>query len=65
MLVKYEDWDSDTSAATAGAFDNSTTVGINWFYDDTSKLQINYVAKKEEASESENDELLLQMQLSF
>jgi len=62
-LIKYEEWDSDLSVAGNGNI--ITTLGVNWFYDKTTKLQINYISNKEETAETDNDQLLMQLQLSF
>lgn len=61
-LVRYEYWDPDT--AGAGDLQTVVTLGVNAFFDDVVKLQINYEFKKEEV-DTLNDALLAQLQVMF
>lgn len=63
LLIKYEDWDPDVAVANNSLY--TTTYGVNWFFDTTTKLMVNYIANREETTPVVNDELLAQMQLSF
>jgi len=62
-LVRYESWDPNT--AVAGDAQSITTLGLNYFFDEGSKLQVNYEIKGEESSPTDNDTLLLQFQVNF
>lgn len=62
-LIKYEDWDPDLGLSGDSKY--STTLGMNWFFDKTAKLQVNYVFNVEESVEVENNEFIVQVQLAY
>lgn len=62
-LLRYESWDPNTG--TAGDSSNTTTVGLNYFFDTGTKLQVNYEIKGEETTQTDNNALLVQMQVNF
>ncbi|MFP4458925.1 MAG: porin [Candidatus Zixiibacteriota bacterium] len=59
-VIKYESYDGG-DAATHGV-EQITTFGINYFINDWSRVQLNYLYKAEEIDEYPNDEVLLQFQ---
>ena len=62
-VFKMESWDPDTDVD-----DNSEsilTIGFNYFLNDWTRLQFNYLYKAEDAVEVSNDEILLQLQVKF
>ena len=62
-VVKYENFDPDTETDD-DAF-NITTFGVNYFFNDWTRLQLNYLYKAEEGNEISNDEILMQLQVKF
>lgn len=62
-VVKFEMFDLDND------IDNNeeyiTTFGVNYFFNDWTRLQVNYQYKAEKAGEIENDALLMQLQVKF
>ena len=68
-VVKYEWYDADTDEENTTS-DNTikkiTTFGINYFFNDWTRLQLNYLYKAEEGIfEKANDEILMQLQVKF
>ena len=62
-VVKYESYDPDTDSE-----DNilsTVTFGFNYFFNDWTRLQLNYLYKAEEGNEISNDEILMQLQVKF
>jgi len=62
-VFKMESWDPDTDTN-----DNSQSImtfGFNYFLNDWTRLQLNYLYKAEDANEISNDELLMQLQVKF
>ena len=62
-VVKYESFDPDTETD-----DNAMSIitfGVNYFFNDWTRLQLNYLYKAEEGNEIVNDELLMQLQVKF
>ena len=71
-VVKYEQFDPDTdedSIIDANGVNLSlhktTTFGINYFFNDWTRLQLNYLYKAEENFEEANDEIIIQLQVKF
>ena len=61
-VVKYESYDPDTETD-----DNALSIitfGFNYFFNDWTRLQFNYLYKAEEEEEA-NDEILMQLQVKF
>ncbi len=61
-VLKLESWDPDIDVD-----DNSEsviTLGLNYFLNDWTRLQLNYLYKAED-QEVANDELLMQLQVKF
>lgn len=61
-VLKYDTWNADQSTSTA--WTDYITVGINYYINDYSRVQLNYV-KVSEAVEVMNDMLMLQFQAKF
>jgi len=59
-VVKCEAWDPDI--ATGSDAETVVTPGLNIFFNDDVKLQINYVIKTEEGTQVDNDQVMLQLQ---
>jgi hypothetical protein len=68
-VVKFETYDPDIDAEATGNLyvENIMTFGLNYFFNDWTRVQLNYLYKAEENGSVEypNDELLLQFQLVF
>ena len=61
-VVKYESFKADWSG---DAVENIITFGFNYFFNDWTRLQFNYLYKAEEPEEIANDEILMQLQVKF
>jgi len=62
-VIKYENFDPDTETD-----DNALSIitfGFNYFFNDWTRLQFNYLYKVEEPTEISNDEILMQLQVKF
>jgi len=62
-IAKYEYYDPNTEVDDDGS--SIITFGFNYFFNDWTRLQLNYLYKAEEAKEIANDELLMQLQVKF
>ena len=62
-VVKYESFDPDID--TDNNIQNIITFGFNYFFNDWTRLQLNYLYKAEEGNEVSNDEILMQLQVKF
>ena len=62
-VIKYEYYDSDMDVDNN--LEQITTFGINYFFNDWVRLQINYEYKAEQAKEIKNDMLMVQLQAKF
>ncbi len=62
-VFKYENFDADMDV------DNNTeqvmTFGVNYFFNEWTRLQVNYEYKAEQAHEINNDMLMVQLQVRF
>ncbi|MEA2095369.1 MAG: porin [Candidatus Cloacimonadota bacterium] len=61
-VIKYESYDPNTDADND--VEDIITFGVNYFFNDWTRLQLNYLYKAEEEEES-NDEILMQLQVKF
>jgi phosphate-selective porin OprO and OprP len=61
-VVKYESFDPNLD--TDNDINNIITFGVNYFFNDWTRLQLNYLYKAEE-TEISNDEFLMQLQVKF
>lgn len=67
-VIKYEQYDPNTDDENSSsdlAMQKITTFGLNYFFNDWTRLQINYLYKAEEDHEEANDEILMQLQVKF
>lgn len=68
-VVKYETYDPDINAEATGNLyvENIMTFGLNYFFNEWTRVQLNYLYKAEENGDVEyaNDEILLQFQVQF
>ena len=62
-IVKYESYDHNND--TDNDAQNVITFGFNYFFNDWTRLQLNYLYKAEEGNEVSNDEILMQLQVKF
>ena len=63
-VFKYEYFDQDTDLKEIG-YQERMTIGINYFFNKMTRLQINYQANIETYINTDNDALLMQMQIRF
>lgn len=66
-IVKYETYEPNAAVDVIDDQQTIVTYGINYFFNDWTRLQINYLYKAEESGnvEKQNDEILLQLQVVF
>ncbi|MFC1887530.1 porin [Candidatus Cloacimonadota bacterium] len=62
-IAKYEYYDPNTDQDDDGS--SIITFGFNYFFNDWTRLQLNYLYKAEEGTEIANDEILMQLQVKF
>ncbi|MCF7910987.1 MAG: hypothetical protein K9M99_00540 [Candidatus Cloacimonetes bacterium] len=66
--MKYEMFDPNTdegNSSSRNTIKKITTFGINYFFNDWTRLQLNYLYKAEEKFEEANDEFIVQLQVKF
>jgi hypothetical protein len=63
-VFKWEYFDADTEIKYIG-YEEMFTYGINYFFNDKTRLQINYQNKVEDGFSIKNNALLCQMQIKF
>jgi len=61
-VIKYESYDPNADENNDAS--SIITFGVNYFFNDWTRLQLNYLYKAEEVEES-NDEFLMQLQVKF
>ena len=61
-VLKYEFYDPDEDTENDAI--SVITFGVNYFFNDWTRLQLNYLYKAEETEEA-NDEVLMQLQVKF
>ncbi len=65
-VFKYEYFDADLdSKDVAGLYQERMTLGVNYFFNDKVRLQLNYLANIETVINNDNDALIVQMQIKF
>jgi phosphate-selective porin len=62
-VLKYESYDPNTDED--GDKEQITTFGFNYFLNDWTRVQVNYLYAAEEENEVSNDEMLVQFQVKF
>ena len=63
-VFKYEYFDADTSIKKLG-YQEIMTLGVNYFFNNKTRMQINYQNKIETATSIDNDALLIQFQIKI
>ncbi len=63
-VFKYETFDQDLDLKKIG-YQEMMTLGVNYFFNDNTRLQVNYQNKIETATTIDNDALLMQLQVKF
>jgi hypothetical protein len=63
-VFKYEYFNADTSQKKIG-YQEMMTIGFNYFFNDRTRLQVNYLNKIETGTTIDNDALLMQLQVRF
>ena len=61
-IIKYESYEADWSGDEV---ESIITFGVNYFFNDWTRLQLNYLYKSEQPEEIKNDEILMQLQVKF
>ncbi len=66
-IVKFEQYEPNMADEAVGDVQNVITYGFNYFFNEWTRLQVNYLYKAEENGnvETPNDALLVQMQVAF
>ena len=67
-IVKFEQFDPDTDQDSISgdlSLHSTTTFGFNYFFNDWTRLQLNYLYKAEEEHEEANDKIIMQLQVKF
>lgn len=62
-LIRYENWNTDLT--TKNRNENTIVIGANYWLNDWTRIQANYLYKSEERIEVKNDEFLIQVQVFF
>jgi len=62
-VIKYENYNSDMSKTKN--LEQVTTLGLNYFFNDWTRLQVNYEYASEKAKEIKNDRIMVQLQVKF
>ena len=64
-VVKYENYNPDIDFEGNNNMEHITTIGINYFFNEWTRLQVNYEYKAEWENEIENDMIMVQLQVRF
>ncbi len=62
-VIKYENY--NTNIDVANNMEQITTFGLNYFFNEWTRLQVNYEYKAEQAREVKNDLFMVQLQVKF
>lgn len=62
-VLKYESYNRDLSKTNNNEY--ITTFGLNYFFNEWTRLQVNYEYAAEKSAEIKNDRLMLQLQVKF
>lgn len=62
-IFRYENWNTDRD--TKNRIEHTMAFGFNYWLNDWSRIQVNYLYKSEERIEVNNDQLLIQFQVQF
>ena len=64
-VFKYEFFDPDLDKKDDGSYMERMTLGLNYFYNERVRLQINYQANIQTVVNIDDDALLAQIQVKF
>ena len=64
-VIKYENYDDDMAYAGNNNIRQVTTYGVNYFFNEWTRLQVNYEYRAEGINEVKNDMLMVQLQVRF
>jgi len=64
-VIKYENYNDDIDFDGNNNMEHVTTFGFNYFFNEWTRLQVNYEYKAEWAGEVDNDMLMVQLQVRF
>ena len=62
-VIKYENYNADMDKTNN--LEQITTFGLNYFFNEWTRLQVNYEYAAEQAKEIKNDRLMVQLQVRF
>jgi hypothetical protein len=62
-IFRYENWNTDVNIMNR--VEHTMVLGLNYWLNDWSRIQVNYLYKAEEKLEVMNDEFLIQFQVTF
>jgi len=62
-VFRYENWNTDLSAPNA--IEHTMVFGLNYWFNEWTRLQVNYLYRAEERLEIFNDEFIVQLQVVF
>lgn len=62
-VVKYENFNNNLDETDQ--MEQITTIGVNYFFNEWTRLQVNYEYAAEQAHEIKNDRLMVQLQVKF
>ena len=62
-VIKYENYNSDISKTNN--MEQITTFGFNYFFNEWTRLQVNYEYAAEQSMEVKNDRFMVQLQVKF
>ncbi|HQQ12584.1 MAG TPA: porin, partial [Bacteroidales bacterium] len=61
-VFKFDFFDSGNTSAYK---ESNMTIGINYYFNDWTRLQANYIYRAEQPTEVVNDEFVIQLQVKF
>ena len=64
-VLKYEFFDPNLDIKDDGSYLERFTVGLNYFFSDRVRFQLNYLANIDTVINVDNDALIAQMQVKF
>ena len=65
LVAKYDTYDPNIARETVGDITTNYTAGVNLYFNEWAKLQINYTNRVEEKKQVNNDIIAAQLQISF
>ena len=65
FVAEYDTYDPNTKPDITGDLTNNFIAGVNFYFNNWSKLQINFTSREEEKKQYNNDLIAAQLQISF